>query len=118
EHPALQVDRTLRFHATDNPEIIAYSKTSLDSSETILVIVNLDPHHMQHGHVEVPLDSLGPAATSALSTDRSAGFALDPYVVRDLLDDVEYRWRGAWNYVRFDPDIRQGHILCLPKHRS
>src|SRR5690349_11587273 len=30
EHPALQVDRTLRFHATDNPEIIAYSKTSLD----------------------------------------------------------------------------------------
>jgi len=41
----------------------------------------------------------------------------DACTVRDLVDDVPYEWRGAWNYVRFDPDIRQGHILWLPKHR-
>jgi starch synthase (maltosyl-transferring) len=109
EHPALHVDRTLRFHATDNPEIIAYSKTALDGSETLLVIVNLDPHHMQHGHVEVPLDSL----RSLGAGSRDGRDAV--YTVRDLLDDVDYQWRGAWNYVRFDPDIRQGHILWLPK---
>jgi len=99
-HRALQFDSTLRFHATDNPEIIAYSKRAPGNGETILVVVNLDPLHMQHGHVEVP--GLGPDET---------------YTVRDLLDDVAYEWRGASNYVRFDPDIRQGHILWLPTHR-
>jgi starch synthase (maltosyl-transferring) len=56
---------------------------------------------MQHGHVRVPID-LGDAT----------------YPVRDLIDDVEYQWRGDWNYVRLDPDIRQGHILWLPNPRS
>jgi len=100
-HPALQIDRTLQFHATDNPEIIAYSKTSADGGETIFTIVNLDPHHMQHGHVEIPW----------MASEES-------YTVRDLVDDIDYRWRNAWNYVRFDPDIRQGHILWLPKPRT
>jgi starch synthase (maltosyl-transferring) len=99
-HRALQFDSTLRFHATDNPDIIAYSKRAPGDGDTLLVVVNLDPLHMQHGHVEVP--GLGPDET---------------YTVRDLLDDVAYAWRGAWNYVRFDPDIRQGHILWLPTHR-
>jgi starch synthase (maltosyl-transferring) len=101
EHRALQFDSTLRFHATDNPEIIAYSKRAPGNGETIFVVVNLDPLHMQHGHVEVP------------------GFRSDDaYTVRDLVDDVPYEWRGAWNYVRFDPDIRQGHILWLPTPRT
>src|SRR5262249_54215210 len=93
-HPALQRDRTLRFHATDNDQLIAYSKSSADA-ERVLVIVNLDPRHMQHGHVDAPLDA-------------------DTVIVRDLLDDAEYTWRRGWNYVRFDPDVRQGHILWLP----
>ena len=100
-HRALQFDTTLSFHATDNPEIIAYSKRAPDGSESLLTIVNLDPLHMQHGHVEVP--GYGPD---------------DSYTVRDLIDDVTYDWRGAWNYVRFDPDIRQGHILWLPTSRT
>jgi starch synthase (maltosyl-transferring) len=109
KHPALQTDRTLRFHATDNPEIIAYSKTSPDGADAVLVVVSLDPHHMQHGHVDAALDSLAPLREGARDQF---------YTVRDLLDDAEYRWRGAWNYVRFDPDIRQGHILWLPTHQS
>jgi starch synthase (maltosyl-transferring) len=100
EHPSLQFDRTLRFHATDNPEIIAYSKRAPDDSERVLTVVNLDPLHMQHGHVEVP--EVG---------------ADDSYAVRDLIDDVTYQWHGGRNYVRFDPGIRQGHILWLPKPR-
>src|SRR5437667_1886650 len=78
-HPALQFDHTLRFHETDNPEIIAYSKTSPDGDDVIMTIVNLDPHHMQHGHVRVPA---GPDET---------------YTVDDLIDDVRYQWRGDWN---------------------
>src|SRR5262249_54554654 len=79
EHPALHTDRALRFLATDNPELIAYGKMTADGSDALLVVVNLDPLHMQHGHVEVPLDALrvpgaGPAGVSPDVT----------YTVRDL----------------------------------
>jgi starch synthase (maltosyl-transferring) len=94
QHAALQADRTLRFHATNNPEIIAYSKTSLDGGESLLMVINLDPHHMQHGHVEAPFDR-------------------DAFVVHDLLDDERYAWHRGFNYVRLDPGVRQGHILSL-----
>src|SRR5262249_38482576 len=78
EHPSLQSGRSLRFHQTDNPEIIAYSKTTPDGSDTIFMAVNLDPRHMQHGHVEVPLDLLG---LPAPSPDTTAP-------VRDLTDEA------------------------------
>jgi starch synthase (maltosyl-transferring) len=94
QHPALQIDRTLQFHATDNPELIAYSKVSADGGEWLLTIVSLDPHHMQHGHVEVAIDR-------------------DAFGMHDLLDDAHYTWRRGRNYVRFDPGVRQGHILKL-----
>ncbi len=94
QSPALQVDRTLRFHATDNPELIAYSKTSADGASSLLMVINLDPRHTQHGHVEAPFDR-------------------DAFVVHDLLDDERYTWHRGWNYVRFDPGVRQGHILRL-----
>jgi len=100
-HEALQFDRTLQFHETDNPEIVAYSKASRDGADVVLTIVNLDPHRMQHGHVRVP----------GVEPDEG-------YTVHDLIDDTSYQWRGDWNYVRFDPDIRQGHILWLPKPRT
>src|SRR5262249_39126386 len=95
---ALHFNWPLRFHATDNDQIIAYSKSLPDGSDTIFVAVNLDPHHMQHGFVQVPIDALphgGP----------------DAYAAHDLLDSVKYSWRGERNYVRFDPGIRQAHIF-------
>ena len=98
-HPSLQIDRTLRFHATDTDSIIAYSKTSADGRDRVMAIVNLDPHHTQHGFVETPVDE-------------------DFFTVRDLLDDTVYTWRRGWNYVRFDPFFRQGHLLWLPTPRA
>ncbi len=98
-HPALQHDRTLQFHATDNDQILAYSKTSPDGSDRILVVVNLDPHNTQHGFVDTRMTE--PA-----------------FAVTDLLDDTRYTWHQGWNYVRFDPGIRQGHVLWLPTSRS
>jgi starch synthase (maltosyl-transferring) len=99
---ALQHDRTLRFHETDNPQIIAFSKTAPAGAaedaghHPIFVVVSLDPFYMQHGFVRAPFDLPG------------------EYKVRDLLaDDTVYTWRGEWNYVRFDPDVRQGHVLKL-----
>jgi starch synthase (maltosyl-transferring) len=107
--PALQFDHTLRFHQTDNPQIVAYSKSPPEGGETVFVIVNLDPHHMQHGYVSCPLDSLRSLGAGSLDADT--------YLVRDLIDDTVYGWRGEWNYVRLDPEVRQGHILKLEGKR-
>jgi starch synthase (maltosyl-transferring) len=98
EHPALHRDRGLRFHQTDNPYIICYSKRSEDGSDLILVVVNLDAHHMQHGFVQLPLGDWGLAAGASIE-------------VLDLISAERYYWRGEWNYVRLDPQARVGHIL-------
>lgn len=103
--PALQRNDTLRFHRTDNSSIIAFSKAASEDGgrpgdSVVLTIVNLDPHHMQHGHVQVPLARFGQPSHE--------GFG-----ARDLLTDAVYRWHGEWNYVRLDPGLRQAHILEL-----
>jgi starch synthase (maltosyl-transferring) len=98
EHPALHHDRGLAFHATDNPDLICYSKRSVDGRDLLLMIVNLDPHHMQHGYVQLPL----------------AEWGITPHVSIDLLDLLSgerYFWRGDWNYVRLDPLDRVAHVL-------
>jgi starch synthase (maltosyl-transferring) len=97
-HPALQHDRGLRFHQTDNRELLCYSKQSPDGRDLLLMVVNLDPFHMQHGFVRVPLGEWGLPPDS-------------PLEVRDLLSNEHYVWRGEWNYVRLDPQGRMAHIL-------
>jgi starch synthase (maltosyl-transferring) len=98
DHPALQRDRGLRFHATDNPKIICYSKRSTDGSDLVLIVVNLDPYHMQHGFIQLPLTEWGLGAGT-------------PLEVIDLISTERYQWRGEWNYVRLDPEVRVGHVL-------
>ena len=100
DHAALQRDWGLRFHPTDNPQLLAYSKRSEDGADLILTIVTLDPVNMQHGHVQLPVTdwSLGPDSTIE---------------VTDLLSLERYFWRGEWNYVRLDPHTRPAHILSV-----
>ena len=98
EHPALQRDRGLRFHDTDNPHLVCYSKRSIDGTDLLLVVVNLDPHHMQHGFVRLPLTDWGLPPEA-------------PVELLDLLWNERYYWRGEWNYVRLDPESRAGHVL-------
>jgi starch synthase (maltosyl-transferring) len=99
EHPALHHDGGLRFHPTDNPQLIAYTKASPDGASRILVVVNLDPRLVQHGWIEVPPDAVG-AEDAA------------PFVVGDLLTGAEYRWAGSRHYVRLAPDL-PAHILVV-----
>jgi starch synthase (maltosyl-transferring) len=100
-HPALQHDWGLRFHQTDNRELLCYSKRSTDGGDLLLMVVNLDPFNMQHGFVRVPLVEWGMPPDAALE-------------VVDLLSDERYVWRGEWNYVRLDPQGRMAHILQVP----
>ena len=97
-HPALQRDWGLRFHATDNPELLCYSKLSDDGTDLLVMVVNLDPFHMQHGFVRLPITSWN------LKLDGE-------FEVLDLLSHERYVWRGERNYVRLDPESRVAHIL-------
>ncbi|HVC47623.1 MAG TPA: alpha-1,4-glucan--maltose-1-phosphate maltosyltransferase [Terracidiphilus sp.] len=100
ENAALQSDWSLRFHATDNEQLICYSKESEDRSNLIVTVVNLDPHHTQMGQVTLPLDEL------AISEDSA-------YEAEDLLTGERYLWQGPRNYVELHPEHLSGHILRI-----
>ncbi len=99
-NPALQNDWSLKFHATDNDQILCYSKESDDRANLILTIVNLDPHYTQSGFVTLPLEEL------ELPSSRA-------YEAEDLLSGERYLWRGPRNYVELNPALRSGHILRI-----
>ena len=98
ENPALRANRNLRFHETDNPELICYSKTTDDLSDVIVVIVNLDCVRVQTGWVDLDLKSLGLDANQT-------------FRVHDLLGQGEYSWHGSRNYVALTPESLPAHIL-------
>ncbi|HEV8342398.1 MAG TPA: alpha-1,4-glucan--maltose-1-phosphate maltosyltransferase [Candidatus Binatia bacterium] len=100
ENSALHSDWSLRFHPVDNDQIICYSKRVEDPVNGILIVVNLDPHHVQAGWTDLSMDALG------LGTHQ-------PYQVRDLLTGAQYQWQGARNYVRLDPQAVPAHIFSV-----
>jgi starch synthase (maltosyl-transferring) len=104
QHPALLQLRRTHFHLTDNPNIVAYSKVSEDGSDTMLMVVNLDPYHVQAAVLTLDLDALG------LPADR-------PYVARDELSGEEYQWFGPRPWVLLEPWVRMAHIISLPDAR-
>ncbi len=98
EHVALQSDKTLQFHPTDNPQLIAYSKTSADRADKIFVVVNLDPFNRQMGWVDLQLKEF------RLGADES-------FEMHDLLADKKYIWKGSRNYVELNPAVLPAHIF-------
>jgi starch synthase (maltosyl-transferring) len=100
---ALHSNEGLRFHDTGNDLLIAYSKTTEDLSNAVLVVVNLDPVHTQSGMVDLPLDTLG----------------IDPqfpYEVDDLLTGSRYVWNGPRNYVELNPHALPAHIMRITRN--
>jgi starch synthase (maltosyl-transferring) len=89
-NPALQRDDTLTFRRIDNDHLICYSKHSLDGTNVVLVVVNLDPHHVQSGFIDVPLDEWG-------LDDQS------PYRAHELLGGGSCEWQGARVFVTLSP---------------
>ena len=101
-NPALQQMRTLRFHETRNPNLLAYSKETRDN--LIVVAVTLDPHAPQEGQLVLPNGDLG------LPYD-------EPFEVVDALHDSRYTWRGTQHYLRLTPD-RPAHIFRVERDGS
>jgi starch synthase (maltosyl-transferring) len=113
EHPALQRNDTLRFHVTDNEQLLAYSKTQNvvnrrwtpasrveQEGNVVLTVINLDSERTQSGWVHLDLDALG-------LTDGV------PFAVHDLLTNAYYQWQGASNFVALDPAAVPAHIFSI-----
>ena len=118
-HPALHRLRNLRFHTVDQSDWLCFSKRVTPREEaadpsgraepggaradTVLVIVNLDPHQRREATVFLDLPTLG--------MDWGAGFT-----VTDELTGESYRW-GQANYVRLDPSVTPAHIFTVTADR-
>jgi starch synthase (maltosyl-transferring) len=100
-HPALHQLRNLRFHHVDQPELMCFSKRvttgGRPGTDTVLVVVNLDPHQTREATVWLDLPALG--------VDRE-------FTVTDELTGESFSWGNA-NYVRLDPAARPAHIFTV-----
>ena len=122
-HVALHWLRNLRFHHADQPELFCFSKRLYgagtisersfgqagphaggqggDTADTVLVVVNLDPHQAREATVWLDMPELG--------LDWNDGLA-----VRDELTGDSFRW-GQANYVRLDPAVQPAHIFTVTR---
>ena len=84
-HPAIRQLRNLELQHTDDSAIVAFSKhlaaehTGTGKSDTILVVVNVDPHAVRETMVRLNLEKLG--------LPNGARFE-----VKDLLTGEKYEW--------------------------
>lgn len=100
QNPALHANDTLLFHPVDNDHIIAFTKNSENFENVVLTIVNLDPHHIQSGWIDLDVKKLN------ISADGN-------YQVHDLLTDAKYNWTGMRNYVELNPHFVPAHIFQI-----
>ncbi|KRF30659.1 alpha-1,4-glucan--maltose-1-phosphate maltosyltransferase [Nocardioides sp. Soil805] len=100
-HPALQLLRNLTVHASDDDQVLVYSKRQGD--DVVLVVVNLDPHGTRETMVHLDM--------SALGLDWH-----DSFVAHDEITGEEWSW-SAHNYVRLDPGHEPAHIISVRRPR-
>jgi starch synthase (maltosyl-transferring) len=91
-HPALQQTNNIRFLSIENEQLLAFHKWDFEAKNHVLVVVNLDPHSMQSGWVQTPLEHFGVHEGH-------------PVRVHDLVTGDSYVWDKAWNYVELHPSL-------------
>ncbi|MGZ4168875.1 MAG: alpha-1,4-glucan--maltose-1-phosphate maltosyltransferase [Solirubrobacteraceae bacterium] len=97
ENAPLQDLANVTFLETHNEALIAYAKQT--RGETVICVVNIDPHQGQQGVTVVPA-SLGLPPT---------------FTVHDELSDERYQWRIGHNFVALAPGYRQAHVLVVER---
>ncbi|WP_054686954.1 alpha-1,4-glucan--maltose-1-phosphate maltosyltransferase [Microbacterium sp. No. 7] len=103
-HPALRQLRGLRLHWSDDDAILVYSKhlpaavSPTGSSDTIIVIANVDPHSARQTLVHLDPTAWGMPA--------DGGFD-----VEDLITGQRWTWSSSNNFVRLDAFVEPVHVL-------
>lgn len=102
DNPALQATNNVMFLEIENPYLLAYLKRTPDSSNMLLIVVNLDALHPQEGMLTVPLRQLG------IGND-------DPYMLLDLLSNDTYVWQGSQHGVGLDPQTLPAAVYRIKR---
>ena len=102
-HPALQLLRNVTVHWSDDENVLVFSKRDQVSGDTVIVVVNVDPHATRETTVHLDLAALG----------LHPG---DSFVVHDEITGEDWSW-GQHNYVRLDPAHEPAHILTVRSPR-
>lgn len=94
---ALQSLRSLRFHPTDSPDVIAYSKR--DGDNVVLVVCNIDPYteHMATVYWNMP----------EIGLDWDSEFA-----ITDHISGNSWRW-NSHTFVKLNPYEHVAHIATI-----
>ncbi|QMS56516.1 Alpha-1,4-glucan:maltose-1-phosphate maltosyltransferase 1 [Kocuria varians] len=110
DHPALGDLQNLTVQATSDDAVVAYSKTKtvehggVEVRDTVIVVVNTDPHATREATVWLDLDSLD-LRDEDFNEDGS-------FWVDDLISGASWKW-GSHNYVRLDPYVEPAHVLSI-----
>jgi starch synthase (maltosyl-transferring) len=105
QHPALAQLRNLTIHWSDDDSVLVFAKhldgayTASGVSDTLIVVVNVDPHSVRETTIHLDLTRFG------LDPD-------DTFPVTELLSGAEWTW-GQHDYVRLDAFTEPVHILSI-----
>jgi starch synthase (maltosyl-transferring) len=108
-HPALAQLRNIEFHSSEDGAILVYSKhlcaehTANGKPDTVIVVVNTDPHAVRETMVTLDLWKLGLPDNAVFD-------------VTDLITGETWNW-GTRNYVRLDPAVEPVHILRVDRKK-
>lgn len=105
KHKALQNTWNIQFLNIENPNLLAFLKTTDDLSNCVLVVVNLDQHTKQSGYVQLPKNKLKLAEHINIK-------------LHDQITDEHYTWTQEWNYVELDPNKIPFHLFELTINES
>ena len=138
ETPALQRFGNLRFHVSENEQVLFYHKAGSSAREAGSGKRDV-PTPAPSESSEVPAQALPPSrfplpakdpdllvvvnldpknvqATMVHVPIAELGIAPDtPYVVHDLLTGARFTWQGERNYVRLDPNEQVAHVLRVER---
>ncbi|GGF39975.1 alpha-1,4-glucan:maltose-1-phosphate maltosyltransferase 2 [Marmoricola endophyticus] len=105
-HPALQRLRSLTLHYPEDESVLCFSKQERAGdidSDTVVVVVNLDPHGARETTVHLDVEALGLEIGETFS-------------VHDELSGETWDW-GGHDYVRLDPHDEPAHVLHVRRNR-
>ena len=104
-HPSIAQLRSTHVHASDDEAILVYSKhvegsfTSSGTSDTVIVVANVDPHSARQTMIHLDMAAIGLAET-------------DRFIAHDLVTDERWEW-GRDNFVRLDAFVEPVHIVHI-----
>ncbi|NGN85360.1 alpha-1,4-glucan--maltose-1-phosphate maltosyltransferase [Arthrobacter silviterrae] len=107
-HPSLLDLENLTLHRSSDPSTLVFSKHKTIAAtkdeparkDTIIVVINVDPHSMREGQVTLDLEAL---ELDGLAPDGT-------FIVDELITGATWNW-GRQNYFRLDAHLEPAHIL-------